>query len=181
MERRCGVMYSFLRFRLVRVWSSQSFIACYLLIFKTYTCKINVGRAFRCTGRGVKIFTNSKPITKVYRFLHCAVHSEHLLEIGKSQFWVKMIYVKEMHLNQYNYLKYFIKVAVDSRFSSLMLEKYSVLLRNFFMPFARDRSVIAQNFAMLEMLEYFSARDRSYQKFKIKNAQIDVLAAWFQL
>ena len=71
-------------------------------------------------------------------------------------------------------------VGVDSRFSSIMLEKclvslekYLVLLENFFKAYARDRSVIARNFLMLEMLDHFSARDRSDRKFKIKNCARD--------
>ena len=53
------------------------------------------------------------------------------------------------------------------------LEKCSVLLENFFEIYARDRSVIARNFLMLEMLDHFSARDRSDRKFKIKNCAQD--------
>ena len=75
---------------------------------------------------------------------------------------------------------YFIKVGVDCRFSSTMLEKClvslencSILLQIFFKIYARDRSVIARNFLMLEMLDHFSARDRSDRKFKIKNCARD--------
>ena len=55
----------------------------------------------------------------------------------------------------------------------VLLEKCSVLLENFFKTYARDRSVIARNFLMLEMLDHFSARDRSDRKFKIKNCARD--------
>ena len=79
-----------------------------------------------------------------------------------------------------NYLKHFIEVGVDSRFSSIMLEKClvslekcSILLEIFFKTYARDRSVIARNFLMLEMLDHFSPRDRSDRKFKIKNCARD--------
>ena len=74
-----------------------------------------------------------------------------------------------------NYLKHLPEVSVDTRFSSIMLEKCLVLLEkcsvwleNFFKINARDRSVIARNFPMLEMLDHFFARDRSDRKFKIK-------------
>ena len=77
-------------------------------------------------------------------------------------------------------LKHFIKVGVDIRFRSIMLEKClvslekcSVLLEKCFKNYARDRSVIARNFLMLEMLDHFSARDRSDRKFKIKNCARD--------
>ena len=79
-----------------------------------------------------------------------------------------------------NQLKYLQKVGVVSRFSSIMLEKClislekcSVLLENFFKTYARDRSVIARNFLMLEMLDHFLARDRSDRKFKIQNCARD--------
>ena len=86
-----------------------------------------------------------------------------------------------------NQLKYLPKVGVVSRFSSIMLEiclillekcsvllkKCSVLLENFFKTYARDRSVIARNFLMLEMLDHFLARDRSDRKFKIQNCARD--------
>ena len=75
--------------------------------------------------------------------------------------------------NSYNVFKYLPEVSVDSRFSSIMLrkclvllEKCSVLLENFFKIYARDRSGIARNFAMLEMLYYFCARDCSDRKLK---------------
>ena len=78
--------------------------------------------------------------------------------------------------NIFKLMKYLQEVSVDSRFSYVMLgkclvslEKCSILLENFFRTYARDRSVIARNFAMLEMLDNFSARDRSDRKFKIKN------------
>ena len=72
-----------------------------------------------------------------------------------------------------NQLKYLQKVGVVSRFSSVMLKKCSVLLENLFKTYARDRSVIARNFLMLEMLDHFLARDRSDRKFKIKNCARD--------
>ena len=50
-----------------------------------------------------------------------------------------------------------------------MLEKCSVLLENVFKNYARDRSLIARNFAVLEMLDHLSARDRSDRKFKIQD------------
>ena len=99
-------------------------------------------------------------------FLYC----ENEKNMGFSYFCSQLLQ------NYSNYLKYFIEVGVDSRFSSIMLEKClvslekcSVLLENFFEIYARDRSVIARNFLMLEMLDHFSARDRSDRKFKIKN------------
>ena len=89
-------------------------------------------------------------------------------------------YCSKLLQNYSKYLKYFIEVGVDSRFSSIMLEKClvllekcSVLLENFFKTYARDRSVIARHFDMLEMLDHFSARDRSDRKFKIKNCARD--------
>ena len=78
------------------------------------------------------------------------------------------------------WLKYLPETEVDSKLSSLMLEKClvslekcSVLLEIFFKTYARDRSVIARNFLMIEMLDHFSARDRSDQNFKIKNCARD--------
>ena len=77
-------------------------------------------------------------------------------------------------------LEVFVRISVDSRFSSMvlgkclvLLEKCSVLLEIFFKTYARDRSVIAQNFLMIEMLDHFCARDRSDRKFKIKNCARD--------
>ena len=82
----------------------------------------------------------------------------------------------QIHTNIFKLMKYLQEVSVDSRFSSIMLgkclvslEKCSVLLENFFMTYARDRLVIAPHFAMLEMLDHFSARDRSDRKFLIEN------------
>ena len=82
----------------------------------------------------------------------------------------------KIHTNIFKLMKYLSEVNVDSRFCSIMLgkclvllEKCSVLLEIFFKFYDRDRSVIARNFAMLEMLDYFSAQDRSDRKFKIKN------------
>ena len=77
-------------------------------------------------------------------------------------------------------MKYLPEIEVDSKLSSLMLEKClvllekcSVLLEIFFKTYARDRSVIARNFLMIEMLDHFSARDRSDRKLKIKNCDRD--------
>ena len=90
-----------------------------------------------------------------------------------------MIFI-QIHTNIFKLMKYLQEVSVDSRLSSIMLgkclvslEKCSVLLEKFFKTYARDRSVIARNFAMLEMLDHFSARDRSDRKFKIKNCARD--------
>ena len=55
----------------------------------------------------------------------------------------------------------------------VLLEKCSELLEFLFKTYARNRSVIARNFLMLEMLDHFSARDRSDRKFKIKNCARD--------
>ena len=93
----------------------------------------------------------------------------------------------QIHTNIFKLMKYLQEVSVNSRLSSIMLgkclvslekcsvllEKCSVLLENFFKTFTRDRSVIARHFAMLEMLDHFSARDRSDRKFKIKNCARD--------
>ena len=86
----------------------------------------------------------------------------------------------QIHTNIFKLMKYLQEVSVDSRFSSITLgkclvslEKCSVLLENFFKTYARDRSVIARNFPMLEMLDHFSARDCSDRKFKIKNCARD--------
>ena len=68
------------------------------------------------------------------------------------------------------------KLELKSRFSSIIsnrkflvfLQKGLILLENFFKAYARDHSVIAQDFLMLEMLNNFLTRDRSDRKFKIK-------------
>ena len=61
----------------------------------------------------------------------------------------------------------------------VLLEKCLVWLENVFKNRARDRSVIARNFGMLEMLDHFSARDRSDRKFQLE--LLDVLAARSQI
>ena len=66
----------------------------------------------------------------------------------------------------YNYLKYFIKVGVDSRFNSIMLEKCVVslkeclcLLEKILNPNAQDCSVIARNFSYARIaLQFFRKR-----------------------
>ena len=77
--------------------------------------------------------------------------------------------------NYSNYLKYFIEVCVDSRFSSIMiekclfsLEKCSFLLENFFKTYARDRLVIARYFLMLKMLDHFSLEIAQIENSKSK-------------
>ena len=74
--------------------------------------------------------------------------------------------LNKIHTNTFKLMKYLPEVSVDSRFSSIMLgkclvslEKCSVLLEKFFKTYARDRSVIARNFLVLEMLDHFSIKD----------------------
>ena len=103
-----------------------------------------------------------------------------LFVLWKWEKYVVFMILIQIHTNIFKLMKYLQEVSVDSRFSSIMLgkclvslEKCSVLLENFFKTYARDRSVIAQNFLMLDMLDHFSARDRSDRKFKIKNCARD--------
>ena len=77
------------------------------------------------------------------------------------------------------------EVSVGIRFSSFMLEKSlvslekcSVLLENFSKNYARDRSVIARNFAMRP---FFRLRSLGSKISMLEMLKIDVLAARSQL
>ena len=104
----------------------------------------------------------------------------HLLCCENEKNMWFLYFCSKLIRNYSNYLKYFVEDGVDNRFSSIVLEKClvslekcSVLLEIFFKIYARDRSVIDRNFAMLQMLDHFCARDRSDRKFKIKNCARD--------
>ncbi len=112
-------------------------------------------------------------ISKYRKYLHFfGCHNEK--NMCFSYFWSKCTQRFSI------WLKYLPEIEVDSKLSSIMLkeclvslEKCSNLLENFFQTYARDRSVIARNFLTIEMLDHFSARDRSDRKFKIKNCARD--------
>ena len=85
----------------------------------------------------------------------------------------------KIHTNIFKLIKYLPEVSLIADSALLCSENVWFRSKNarfcskIFLTYARDRSVIAWHFAMLEMLDHFSARDSSDPKFKIKNCDWD--------